>query len=167
MTTGTYSETLKHPAFCPFSGRSLAPSTTLSQDRRLLRRPESDNKRNGSYVELIAFLFILPSALFRLRGSSRRRFSKRDDLVAVKIFEIFSCSGHRRVSYRPYRVHARYRLSHGTPCRVLQPGEVRHLAGNDPGQGSLARQRALRDEHVHGDHSGHFRRRGDLRRLEI
>src|SRR5215470_4795095 len=53
----------------------------------------ADSGSRSLYLSLIAFLFVLPSALFSAyAGQIADRYSKRNVLVAVKIFEVLVMS---------------------------------------------------------------------------
>jgi acyl-[acyl-carrier-protein]-phospholipid O-acyltransferase/long-chain-fatty-acid--[acyl-carrier-protein] ligase len=91
MTTGTYSETLKQPGFLSFFWTQFLGAFNDNFLKIVVSFVALNLVVNGadSYVELIAFLFILPSALFSgYAGHLADVYSKRAILVAVKIFEI-------------------------------------------------------------------------------
>ena len=90
MANGKYSDTLRQPGFLLF-----LHAIPRRVQRQFLKIVVSfialDLATNGAdnYVELIAFLFILPSALFSgYAGHLADVYSKRTILVAVKMFEI-------------------------------------------------------------------------------
>ena len=92
MTTGTYSETLKQPGFLSFFWTQFLGAFNDNFLKIIVSFVALNLAVKGadSYVELIAFLFILPSALFSgYAGHLADVYSKRTILVAVKICEIF------------------------------------------------------------------------------
>ena len=91
MNNGSYPETLKQPGFFPF----FCTQFLGAFNDNLLKVVVSFIALNlalgtgDNYVELIAFLFILPSALFSgYAGHLADVYSKRTILVAVKITEV-------------------------------------------------------------------------------
>ena len=91
MNNGNYTDTLKQPGFFPF----FCTQFLGAFNDNLLKVVVSFIALNlalgtgDNYVELIAFLFILPSALFSgYAGHLADVYSKRTILVAVKITEI-------------------------------------------------------------------------------
>ena len=91
MNNGNYSETLKQPGFFPF----FCTQFLGAFNDNLLKVVVSFIALNlavgagNNYVELIAFLFILPSALFSgYAGHLADVHSKRTILVAVKVSEL-------------------------------------------------------------------------------
>ena len=111
MADGKYSETLKQPGFLAFFWTQFLGAFNDNFLKIVVSFIALDLATRGtsSYVEVIAFLFILPSALFSgYAGHLADVYSKRNILVAVKFFEIIimllaAC----RVFYRSLRLHAR------------------------------------------------------------
>ena len=91
MATGNYAETLKQPGFFSFFNTQFLGAFN-DNFLKIVVSFVGLNLATGNsdgYVELIAFLFILPSALFSgYAGHLADVYSKRTILVAVKIFEI-------------------------------------------------------------------------------
>ncbi len=91
MADGKYSETLKQPGFLAFFWTQFLGAFNDNFLKIVVSFIALDLATRGSssYVELIAFLFILPSALFSgYAGHLADVYSKRNILVAVKFFEI-------------------------------------------------------------------------------
>jgi len=91
MADGKYSETLKLPGFLAFFWTQFLGAFNDNFLKIVVSFIALDLATRGSssYVELIAFLFILPSALFSgYAGHLADVYSKRNILVAVKFFEI-------------------------------------------------------------------------------
>jgi acyl-[acyl-carrier-protein]-phospholipid O-acyltransferase/long-chain-fatty-acid--[acyl-carrier-protein] ligase len=91
MATGTYIDTLKHPGFLPFFFTQFLGAFNDNFLKIVVSFVALNMALQGghSYVELIAFLFILPSALFSgYAGHLADVYSKRNILVAVKVCEI-------------------------------------------------------------------------------
>jgi nitrate/nitrite transporter NarK len=91
---------------------------------------------SSNYVELIAFLFILPSALFSgYAGHLADVYSKRTILVTVKLWEIaimvFALTA---FFFWPDSTHVGCSVLDGAARRVLQSGQVRHPARNAAGE---------------------------------
>ncbi len=91
MATGNYAETLKQPGFFSFFSTQFLGAFNdnfLKMVVSFVALNMAAANADG-YVELIAFLFILPSALFSgYAGHLADVYSKRAILVAVKVFEI-------------------------------------------------------------------------------
>ncbi|MGH7817649.1 MAG: MFS transporter, partial [Candidatus Binatia bacterium] len=91
MATGNYAETLKQPGFFSFFNTQFLGAFNdnfLKMVVSFVALNLAAANADG-YVELIAFLFILPSALFSgYAGHFADVYSKRTILVAVKVFEI-------------------------------------------------------------------------------
>jgi len=91
MAHGNYSETLRHPGFFSFFSTQFLGAFNdnfLKMVVSFVALNLAASNADG-YVELIAFLFILPSALFSgYAGHLADVYSKRTILVAVKVFEI-------------------------------------------------------------------------------
>jgi acyl-[acyl-carrier-protein]-phospholipid O-acyltransferase/long-chain-fatty-acid--[acyl-carrier-protein] ligase len=91
MTHGNYAETLRQPGFFSFFNTQFLGAFN-DNFLKMIVSFVALNRAAGSadgYVELIAFLFILPSALFSgYAGHLADVYSKRTILVAVKGFEI-------------------------------------------------------------------------------
>ncbi|HTF91787.1 MAG TPA: MFS transporter, partial [Verrucomicrobiae bacterium] len=91
MADGKYSETLKQPGFLAFFWTQFLGAFNDNFLKIVVSFIALDLATRGSssYVEVIAFLFILPSALFSgYAGHLADVYSKRNILVAVKFFEI-------------------------------------------------------------------------------
>jgi len=91
MATGNYAATLKHPGFFAFFCTQFLGAFNDNFLKIVVSFVALDLATGGSsnYVELIAFLFILPSALFSgYAGHLADVYSKRTILVFVKICEI-------------------------------------------------------------------------------
>ena len=91
MTNGNYSDTLKQPGFFAFFCTQFLGAFNDNFLKIVVSFVALDLATSGSsnYVELIAFLFILPSALFSgYAGHLADVYSKRTILVSVKICEI-------------------------------------------------------------------------------
>ena len=91
MANGKYSDTLKQPGFFAFFCTQFLGAFNDNFLKIVVSFIALDLATNGAdnYVELIAFLFILPSALFSgYAGHLADVYSKRTILVAVKMFEI-------------------------------------------------------------------------------
>src|SRR5690349_15075238 len=91
MNNGNYSDTLKQPGFCAFFCTQFLGAFNDNFLKIVVSFVALDLATSGSsnYVELIAFLFILPSALFSgYAGHFADVYSKRTILVFVKICEI-------------------------------------------------------------------------------
>ena len=91
MTNGNYSDTLKQPGFFAFFCTQFLGAFNDNFLKIVVSFVALDLATSGSsnYVELIAFLFILPSALFSgYAGHLADVCSKRTILVSVKICEI-------------------------------------------------------------------------------
>jgi len=98
MATGNYAETLRQPGFLAFFNTQFLGAFNDNFLKMVVSFVAINlaAKSSDGYVELIAFLFILPSALFSgYAGHLADVYSKRAILVAVKIFEIgvmvFAC----------------------------------------------------------------------------
>src|SRR6266480_4200754 len=92
MTDGKYSDTLRHPGFFAFFCTQFLGAFNDNFLKIVVSFVALDfaASRASGYVELIAFLFILPAALFSgYAGHFADVYSKRTILVTVKIFEIF------------------------------------------------------------------------------
>ena len=91
MADGKYSDTLKQPGFLAFFWTQFLGAFNDNFLKIVVSFVALDlatTAANG-YVELIAFLFMLPSALFSgYAGHLADVYSKRTILVAVKVFEI-------------------------------------------------------------------------------
>jgi acyl-[acyl-carrier-protein]-phospholipid O-acyltransferase/long-chain-fatty-acid--[acyl-carrier-protein] ligase len=91
MAHGNYSETLRQPGFFSFFSTQFLGAFNdnfLKMVVSFVALNLAASNADG-YVELIAFLFILPSALFSgYAGHLADVYSKRTILVAVKVFEI-------------------------------------------------------------------------------
>ncbi len=91
MSNGKYIHTLRQPGFLPFFWTQFLGAFNDNFLKIVVSFVALDLAVSGSsnYVELIAFLFILPSALFSgYAGHLADVYSKRTVLVAVKIAEI-------------------------------------------------------------------------------
>ena len=91
MNNGNYSNTLKQPGFFAFFCTQFLGAFNDNFLKIVVSFVALDLATSGSsnYVELIAFLFILPSALFSgYAGHLADVCSKRTILVSVKICEI-------------------------------------------------------------------------------
>src|SRR5687767_2710928 len=91
MATGNYTETLKQKGFLPFFWTQFLGAFNDNFLKIVVSFVALNLAVKGadSYVELIAFLFILPSALFSgYAGHLADVYSKRSILVTVKVFEI-------------------------------------------------------------------------------
>jgi len=91
MANGKYSDTLKQSGFFAFFCTQFLGAFNDNFLKIVVSFIALDLATNGAdnYVELIAFLFILPSALFSgYAGHLADVYSKRTILVAVKMFEI-------------------------------------------------------------------------------
>jgi acyl-[acyl-carrier-protein]-phospholipid O-acyltransferase/long-chain-fatty-acid--[acyl-carrier-protein] ligase len=91
MATGNYSETIRHPGFFSFFCTQFLGAFNDNFLKMIVSFVALNVATGASdnYVELIAFLFILPSALFSgYAGHLADVYSKRTMLVAVKGFEI-------------------------------------------------------------------------------
>ena len=91
MVNGTYTDTLKQPGFLAFFWTQLLGAFNDNFLKIVVSFVALNLATKGadSYVELIAFLFILPSALFSgYAGHLADVYSKRSILVAVKACEI-------------------------------------------------------------------------------
>ena len=91
MANGKYSATLKQPGFLAFFWTQFLGAFNDNFLKIVVSFIALDLATRGasSYVELIAFLFILPSALFSgYAGHLADVYSKRTILVAVKFFEM-------------------------------------------------------------------------------
>ena len=91
MVNGTYTDTLKQPGFLSFFWTQLLGAFNDNFLKIVVSFVALNLMTKGadSYVELIAFLFILPSALFSgYAGHLADVYSKRSILVAVKVCEI-------------------------------------------------------------------------------
>jgi acyl-[acyl-carrier-protein]-phospholipid O-acyltransferase/long-chain-fatty-acid--[acyl-carrier-protein] ligase len=91
MATGNYAETLKQPGFFSFFSTQFLGAFNDNFLKMVVSFVALDlaTAHSDGYVELIAFLFILPSALFSgYAGHLADVFSKRSILVSVKVFEI-------------------------------------------------------------------------------
>ncbi|HVO93194.1 MAG TPA: acyl-[ACP]--phospholipid O-acyltransferase, partial [Terriglobales bacterium] len=92
MASGKYSETLKQTGFLAFFCTQFLGAFNDNFLKIIVSFVALNlaTSASSSYVELIAFLFILPSALFSgYAGHLADVYSKRTILVAVKVFEIF------------------------------------------------------------------------------
>jgi acyl-[acyl-carrier-protein]-phospholipid O-acyltransferase/long-chain-fatty-acid--[acyl-carrier-protein] ligase len=91
MAHGNYSETLRQPGFFSFFSTQFLGAFNdnfLKMVVSFVALNLAASTADG-YVELIAFLFILPSAVFSgYAGHLADVYSKRTILVAVKVFEI-------------------------------------------------------------------------------
>ena len=92
MAEGKYSETLRRPGFLAFFWTQFLGAFNdnfLKMVVSLVAYHATVNTTHNYYVELIAVLFILPSAVFSgYAGHLADVFSKRSVLIAVKVFEI-------------------------------------------------------------------------------
>ncbi|MGN6716415.1 MAG: acyl-[ACP]--phospholipid O-acyltransferase [Candidatus Binatia bacterium] len=91
MNNGNYNNTLKQPGFFAFFCTQFLGAFNDNFLKIVVSFVALDLATSGSsnYVELIAFLFILPSALFSgYAGHFADVYSKRTILVFVKIWEI-------------------------------------------------------------------------------
>jgi acyl-[acyl-carrier-protein]-phospholipid O-acyltransferase / long-chain-fatty-acid--[acyl-carrier-protein] ligase len=91
MNNGNYSHTLKQPGFFAFFCTQFLGAFNDNFLKIVVSFVALDLATSGSsnYVELIAFLFMLPSALFSgYAGHLADVYSKRTILVAVKVCEI-------------------------------------------------------------------------------
>ena len=91
MANGKYIDTLKQPGFFAFFWTQLLGAFNDNFLKIVVSFVALDIAVRGhaGYVEIIAFLFILPSALFSgYAGHIADVYSKRTILVSVKIFEI-------------------------------------------------------------------------------
>src|SRR5262245_12904503 len=90
MATGNYAETLKQPGFFSFFNTQFLGAFNDNFLKMVVSFVALNVAANADgYVQLIAFLFILPSALFSgYAGHLADVYSKRTILVTVKIFEI-------------------------------------------------------------------------------
>jgi acyl-[acyl-carrier-protein]-phospholipid O-acyltransferase / long-chain-fatty-acid--[acyl-carrier-protein] ligase len=91
MNNGRYIDTLKEPGFFAFFCTQFLGAFNDNFLKIVVSFVALDLAIHGgpSYVEIIAFLFILPSALFSgYAGHLADVYSKRTILVAVKLFEI-------------------------------------------------------------------------------
>ena len=91
MTNGRYIHTLKEPGFLAFFWTQFLGAFNDNFLKIVVSFVALDLAVHGGpgYVEIIAFLFILPSALFSgYAGHMADMYSKRTILVGVKIFEI-------------------------------------------------------------------------------
>jgi acyl-[acyl-carrier-protein]-phospholipid O-acyltransferase/long-chain-fatty-acid--[acyl-carrier-protein] ligase len=92
MTDGKYIDTLRQPGFFAFFCTQFLGAFNDNFFKIVVSFVALDfaASRASGYVELIAFLFILPAALFSgYAGHVADVYSKRTILVRVKIFEIF------------------------------------------------------------------------------
>ena len=91
MAHGNYADTLRQPGFCSFFSTQFLGAFNDNFLKMVVSFVAINvaTSRADGYVELIAFLFILPSALFSgYAGHLADVYSKRSILVAVKLFEI-------------------------------------------------------------------------------
>jgi acyl-[acyl-carrier-protein]-phospholipid O-acyltransferase/long-chain-fatty-acid--[acyl-carrier-protein] ligase len=91
MATGNYAETLRQKGFLPFFWTQFLGAFNDNFLKIVVSFVALNLAVKGadSYVELIAFLFVLPSALFSgYAGHLADVYSKRSILVAVKVCEI-------------------------------------------------------------------------------
>ena len=91
MSNGRYIDTLKEPGFLAFFWTQFLGAFNDNFLKIVVSFVALDLAVHGgpSYVEIIAFLFIFPSALFSgYAGHLADVYSKRAILVAVKMFEI-------------------------------------------------------------------------------
>ena len=92
MTNGKYIDTLKQPGFFAFFCTQFLGAFNDNFYKivvSLVALNASTPQSDSLYVDLIAFLFILPSALFSgYAGHLADVYSKRSILVRVKVFEI-------------------------------------------------------------------------------
>ena len=91
MSNGRYIDTLKQPGFFAFFWTQFLGAFNDNFLKIVVSFVALDLAVHGGpgYVEIIAFLFILPSALFSgYAGHMADMYSKRTILVGVKIFEI-------------------------------------------------------------------------------
>jgi len=89
MAAGNYTDTLKQPGFFAFFCTQFLGAFNDNFYKMVVSLVALSAVAGSSYVDLIAFLFILPSALFSgYAGYLADVFSKRTVLVAVKVFEI-------------------------------------------------------------------------------
>lgn len=92
MNSGNYTQTLKQPGFLPFFFTQLLGAFNDNFYKMvvsLVALNAAVSANDSLYVDLIALLFILPSALFSgYAGHLADVYSKRTILVAVKAFEI-------------------------------------------------------------------------------
>ena len=91
MPAGSYRETLKHPGFAPFFWTQFLGAFNDNFYKMVvtLVALNAGAGAGSAYVDVIALLFILPSALFSgYAGHLADVYSKRAVLVAVKMFEI-------------------------------------------------------------------------------
>jgi acyl-[acyl-carrier-protein]-phospholipid O-acyltransferase/long-chain-fatty-acid--[acyl-carrier-protein] ligase len=89
MAAGNYTDTLKQPGFFAFFCTQFLGAFNDNFYKMVVSLVALSAVAASSYVDLIAFLFILPSALFSgYAGYFADVFSKRTILIAVKVFEI-------------------------------------------------------------------------------
>ncbi len=92
MPNGNYTDTLKQPGFLPFFWTQFLGAFNDNFYKMvvsLVALSAATRASDSLYVDLIAFLFILPSALFSgYAGHLADVYSKRTILVSVKAFEI-------------------------------------------------------------------------------
>src|SRR6266511_1447367 len=91
MADGKYSDTLKQPGFIAFFWTQFLGAFNDNFLKIVVSFVALDlaTTADNGYVELIAFLFMLPSALFSgYAGHLADVYSKRSILVAVKVCEI-------------------------------------------------------------------------------
>lgn len=93
MAEGGYSHTLRQPGFFAFFCTQFLGAFNDNFYKMVVSLVALNAVTNGAgnfYVDLIAFLFILPSALFSgYAGHWADVYSKKRVLVSVKVFEIF------------------------------------------------------------------------------
>src|SRR5204863_2961159 len=90
MPAGGYRDTFKLPGFAPFFWTQFLGAFNDNFYKMVVTLVALNAAGARSpYVDLVAFLFILPSALFSgYAGHLADVYSKRAVLVAVKLFEI-------------------------------------------------------------------------------
>src|SRR4051812_3902717 len=92
MPNGNYTDTLKQPGFLAFFCTQLLGAFNDNFYKMVVSLVALNVAITGTasfYVDLIAFLFILPSALFSgYAGHLADVYSKRSILITVKVFEI-------------------------------------------------------------------------------
>ena len=176
MANGKYSDTLRQPGFFAFFCTQFLGAFNDNFLKIVVSFIALDLATNGAdnYVELIAFLFILPSALFSgYAGHLADVYSKRTILVAVKMFEIIIMvlalgaffTGHIQAMLAGVflmGLHATF----FSPAKYGILPEMLRAKDLPRANGFVPRQRPARDEHLYGDHSRHLRGRRDLCAVE-
>ena len=136
MTNGNYTVTLKQPGFFAFFCTQFLGAFNDNFLKIVVSFVALSLAGHGGdfYVELIAILFILPSALFSgYAGHLADVYSKRTILVAVKAAEIAIMIFALVSFFSGHPAHARGGFSYGPALSLLQPGQIRHLAGDAAG----------------------------------